>query len=109
MLLVTCGALVVPAAAAPGTSGRPVLRKLATQPLAVRGLRFKPAERVKVRVAAAGNIRVHLVRATAAGTFTTTFTAVVLERCTPFVITASGSMGSTATLRPRPFVDCAPL
>ena len=56
-----------------------------------------------------------LVVATALGTavgvsvFAGNETAVAIERCLHFVITASGSRGSVATLRPRPFVDCNPL
>jgi hypothetical protein len=79
------------------------------EPLAVHGVRFRPAERITVRVAAAGSVRVHVIRATAAGSFTTTFTAVKLERCTPYLVTARGSRGSIATLRRSPFRDCAPL
>jgi hypothetical protein len=82
---------------------------MSSQPLAVQGVHFRSAERVTVRVATGGSVRVHVVRATAVGTFTTTFTAVVLERCSPFSMTASGSRGSVATLRPRLFLDCNPL
>jgi hypothetical protein len=98
--------LIAPPALASGTPG---LRAVTTQPLAVQGVRFRPAERVTVRVVAGGPARVHVVRANARGTFTTTFTAVTLERCTPFAITARGSRGSVAMLRPSPFRDCAPL
>jgi hypothetical protein len=79
------------------------------EPLAVHGVRFRPAERITVRVAAAGSVRVHVIRATAAGSFTTTFTAVKLERCAPYLVTARGSRGSIATLRRSPFRDCAAL
>ena len=76
----------------------------------VHGVRFRPSERVTVRVMVAGSVRVHVLRATAAGTFTTTFAAVSLERCAGYLVTARGSRGSTATLRPMPFFrDCAPL
>jgi hypothetical protein len=81
----------------------------AMKPVAVHGARFGPAERVTVRIAAAGAVRVHVVRATAAGTFTTVFTAVSLERCSPYFVTARGSRGSIATLRLSPFRGCAPL
>ena len=79
------------------------------EPLAVHGVRFRPAERITVRVAAAGSVRIHVVRATSTGSFTTTFTAVALERCAPYFVTARGSRGSVATLRRSPFQDCSPL
>jgi hypothetical protein len=81
----------------------------AMQPVAVHGARFRPAELVTIRIAAAGSVRVHVVRATSTGTFTTTFTAVSLGHCAPFFVTARGSRGSIATLRRSPFQDCAPL
>jgi hypothetical protein len=105
-LLLTSAALLAPAALA---SGAPALRAAGMRPFAVHGVGFRPAERVTVRLVADGSTRVHLVRATAAGTFTTIFTAVSLERCAPFVVTARGSRGSTATLRPSVFRDCAPV
>ena len=105
-LLLTLFAL---SAAPAGAVGRPTLNTLAMQPVAVHGTRFRPAELVTVRIAAAGSVRVHVVRATASGTFTTTFTAVSLERCAPYFVTARGSRGSTATLRRSPFQDCSPL
>lgn len=90
-------------------AGTPSLQAVSTQPLDVHGVRFRPTERVIVRVVAAGSVRVHIVRATPVGTFTTRFTAVTLERCTAWVVTARGSKGSTAAIRPRRFEDCAPL
>jgi hypothetical protein len=106
VLVLTCAAFVVPTATASGT---PALRTVTTRPLAVQGVRFRPAERVTVRVATGGAVRVHVVRTGGSGTFTTTFTAVELERCSPFVITARGSKGSAAVLRPSPLRDCAPI
>jgi hypothetical protein len=108
VLLLTCVVVVAPGAEA-SAKLTPALRTMSRQPLVVQGVHFRAAERVTVRVAIAGAVRVHVVRANVAGTFTTTFTAVTLERCSPFVITASGSRGSVATIRPRPFLDCNPL
>ena len=105
VLLTLLAASAVPAAAA----APPALRAVTMEPLAVHGVRFRPAERITVRVAAAGSVRVHLVRATSTGSFTTTFTAVALERCAPYFVTARGSRGSVATLRRSPFQDCSPL
>ena len=59
--------------------------------------------------AAGGSVRVHVIRATASGSFTTTFTAVTLERCAPYFVTARGARGSVAVLRSSPFRQCAPL
>lgn len=105
LLLTLAGLLAAPA----GAVGRPMLSTLATEPVAVHGARFRPAELVTVRIAAAGSVRVHVVRATASGSFTTTFTAVSLERCAPYFVIARGSRGSTATLRRSPFQECSPL
>lgn len=105
MLLTVLAASAAPAVAA----SPPALRALTMEPLAVHGVRFRPAERITVRVAAAGSVRVHVIRATATGSFTTTFTAVALGRCAPYFVTARGSRGSVATLRRSPFRDCAPL
>jgi len=100
--------MVVPAVPAAAASP-PVLSAVTMEPLAVHGVRFRPAERITVRVAAAGSVRVHVIRATMSGSFTTTFTAVKLERCAPYFVTARGSRGSVATLRRSPFRDCASL
>jgi hypothetical protein len=105
LLLTLLAASAVPAAA----SSPPALRAVTMEPFALHGVRFRPAERITVRVAAAGSIRVHVVRATSTGSFTTTFTAVALERCAPYFVTARGSRGSVATLRRSPFQDCSPL
>jgi hypothetical protein len=105
-LLLTCAALFAPAGLA--SSGAPTLRAVTMQPLAVHGARFRPSEQVTIRALVAGVTRVHVVRASATGTFTTTFTAVTLERCTRYVVIARGSRGSSAMLRPI-FPDCAPL
>ena len=103
-LLLTLLAFIAPAALAAGV---PALRAVAMQPLSVQGVRFKPSERVTVRVVVGATTRVHVVTASAGGTFRTTFTAVSLPRCSRYVITAHGSRGSSATLR-RIFPDCAP-
>ena len=106
VVLVTCAALFAPAGLA---ATRPAVQVTGTHPLALRGLHFRPAERVTVRVGAGSMVRVHVVRASATGTFTTTFTAVSLERCAPLAVVARGSKGSVATIRPSPFRDCSPL
>ena len=108
-MLLACAALLASAAASATVRPAPALRTMSSQPLAVQGVHFRAAERVTVRVAVGGSVRVHVVRATTAGTFTTMFTAVVLERCSPFVVTARGSKGSVATIRSSVFRDCAPL
>jgi len=105
LLLTILAVPAVPAAAA----SPPALRAVTMEPLAVHGVRFRPAERITVRVAAGGSVRVHVIRATASGSFTTTFTAVTLERCAPYFVTARGARGSVAVLRSSPFRQCAPL
>jgi len=104
-LLLTSLALAVPAASAAAV---PSLQSVATRPLAVHGAGFRPSERVTVTVASPGGVRVHVVRATRSGSFTTRFTAVWLDRCARWSVTARGRAGSLAVLRPGRFVDCSP-
>ena len=103
--------LLLVTAATAAAADAPTLSVVPTRPFTVHGVRFRAAERVTVRITTPDGVRTHVVRATSRGSFTTTFTAVAIDRCTQWLVTARGTLGSRTTLRPRPFVfaDCAPL
>jgi hypothetical protein len=82
------------------STAKPSLRLMAGQPFAVRGQGFEPAE--QVRVFALGSVRRASVRtrASGTGTFKAAFSRRDLGGCSLLVVTAVGSDGSRATLRP---------
>jgi hypothetical protein len=101
--------LCAAAAAAAGLAGPgPRLAVTDATPVAVRGTAFHAHERVTVRLRAAGVERTRHPRATAAGRFTTTFRHAAVDRCSGFVVTATGADGSRAQLRRRPQPECPP-
>ena len=80
-------------------AGRPVLRLVDTGPLTLRGLGFKPHERVVVRFLGSGR---SLARAVAsdAGAFTLRMPGVEDDgSCTGFSVTATGDDGSKAVFK----------
>jgi len=89
-------ALAVPAALA-GTSTGPAIRPVKTSPLQARGVRFKPHERVRVRVESPTITATRRIVVGAGGTFTATFTGVAVDRCLGYSLTAVGSLGDHAT------------
>jgi hypothetical protein len=95
-----------PAAAAPGTT-HATLRLLATDPPALRGLGFKPHERVRV-VVYAGKTTVTRTTATLAGRFTVRITGLGANTCAGFSVIATGSMGSRASFKRAPGMCPAP-
>jgi hypothetical protein len=88
-------ALAVPAALA-GTSASPAIRPLKTSPLQARGVRFKPHERVRVRVVSPTLTATRRIVVGAGGTFTATFAGVVVDRCLGYSLSAVGSLGDRA-------------
>jgi LEA14-like dessication related protein len=95
------GSLVLIAAVTAAYSGsglaaskRPTLQLTDLNPLTVRGLNFRPEERVKLLVSAGGAKRL-AVKANQRGTFTLAL-RVELDRCTAVVVQAFGSRGSRA-------------
>jgi hypothetical protein len=90
------------ASAAPPT---PRILLASTQPVAVRGVHFRPAERVFVTATLNGDTGRKTVIATATGTFLVRFTALTAEGCTSYFLHARGSDGSTAALHFIP--ECA--
>jgi hypothetical protein len=75
----------------------------------VRGTAFLAHERVRVvlrrpdRPAATRRLR-----ASDGGSFAATFTGAAVSRCGNFVVIATGSSGSRASLRRRPLPACPP-
>jgi len=92
-------ALVAPASAS-STAGavRPALRVPDVTPLSVRGLRFKPHERVTV-VAQAGKRRVKTVLTGATGVFSVRFRDIWLTGCYSYIVRATGNRGSRAVIK----------
>jgi hypothetical protein len=89
-------ALAVPAALA-GTSAGPAIHPVKTSPVQARGVRFKPHERVRVRVESSTVTATRRIVVGTAGTFTVTFTGVAVDRCLGYSLTAVGSFGDRAT------------
>ncbi len=89
--------LVVLAAIAPAIAGTARLEVSARAPLTVHGVGFAPGERVTIVAQAAGQY-VKVVTASEDGTFTVRFD-VSLGVCPAYVVRATGSRGSRASLR----------
>jgi hypothetical protein len=101
-------ALAVPAALA-GTSTGPAIRPVKTSPLQARGVRFKPHERVRVRVESPMITATRRIVVGAGGTFTATFTGIAIDRCLGYSLTAVGSLGDRATWSTKlPLPGCNP-
>jgi hypothetical protein len=78
-------------------------------PVTVAGVRFKPVERVRLVLVPAGVRRVLTVTASRAGRFTAQFEGARLDRCSGFVVQATGSAGSHAVLLRRELTECPSL
>ncbi|MGH3103537.1 MAG: hypothetical protein ACRDN6_05510 [Gaiellaceae bacterium] len=103
LLALAAGLAVATAAAA--TASKPALRLVDDTPVTLRGVAFRPAERVRITVWMRGGQSSRIARATPAGRFTVRF-ALASEAC---VLRASavGSAGSRAGLKLPPRL-CAP-
>ncbi len=88
------------------SASAPRLRLVAMQPLTVRGIDFKPAERVRVRLLLEERTLARSVTATQVGTFMVTFPDVRVDRCTTFTVKSRGNQGSRAVLTGRPLPEC---
>jgi hypothetical protein len=99
--------LLAVCASVPGAAGSARLTLATTSPLAVHGSGFQRRERVRV-VVRYGSTYTHRLRATRSGRFTTAFGRIAVDRCSGFVVTATGRHGSRATLRRPPLPACAP-
>lgn len=89
-------ALAVPATLA-ATSARPAIQPLKTSPLQARGVRFKPHEHVRIRVESSTVTATRRVVVGAGGSFTATFSGVVVDRCLGYSLSAVGSFGDRAS------------
>jgi hypothetical protein len=100
VVALACSALslAVPAVAAGPV---PALRLVTAQPLTVRGVHFKPHERVRVTSHLDTSKRTKLVNATSAGTFKVRFAVpMAIDPCLESVrVTAVGARGSEAALK----------
>jgi hypothetical protein len=84
----------------------PRLELTSRTPAVVRGSGFKPRTRVRLMLTA-GTTLIRHPRANAQGSFTTTFSGVVIDRCTSFTASAVVNNHVVAVLRPaKP--ECAP-
>jgi hypothetical protein len=91
-----------------GTAAKhPRLRLAEPAPLEVRGLGFRPQERVRV-VAGAGHASVtRRARASRRGSFAVAF-AFAASHCSGLSVVAIGNAGSRATLKRPPLPACMP-
>jgi hypothetical protein len=103
----TCAAIVAALALAPTSTatGRPTLRLVDREPLAVQGVRFDPAATVRVRVITFTNAWTKRVEVGARGTFVVRF-PLAAGRCGTWVaVQAVASDGTKAGLR-LPQLEC---
>jgi hypothetical protein len=105
-LLATAALLIAVAPAAPAT-GNPRLAVISPAPrFVVRGLSFKPRERVTVRLVGQTTTRA-VVFASVAGGFRVSLAKPAPLACGRFVIRAAGSLGSRVVVRFGP-PECNP-
>jgi hypothetical protein len=83
------------------SSGRAILKLQDSVPVALRGARFVPAERVVVSVRS-GRPQTKRVTANGRGGFVVSFPRVSYDRCDPLFALAVGSRGSRAGLKVPP-------
>lgn len=104
VLLATVATLAIGAPRARQARTALVLTK--RSPVTVRGTGFKPNTRVRVTLFV-GHKLLHRPVANRRGTFTTTFSSVVIDRCSAWAVTASQPGRATVFLHgARP--ECAP-
>jgi hypothetical protein len=88
----------------------PSVRVTTWQPLVLVGTRFRPSERVMIRVFSAGSPTVvRRVRTTARGTFRVMLAGATIDRCNGPSIVVTGAGGRVAKVRlPLPLCPPAP-
>jgi len=85
------------------------LKLTGMQPISVRGLAFRPAERVKVVLRTTTDATwTQSTTASRTGIFNVVFAAARAGHCTGFTVRATGLKGSTAVLRRIPLPACMP-
>ena len=87
--------------AAPGAGIRPSLTVATPGAVVVSGTRFRPNERVTLRLVVLGQPLVKVVRTTVSGRLDARFLQGV-PACTPFTVSAVGNRGSRVLLREIP-------
>jgi hypothetical protein len=111
VLVVACALAV---AGAGGTTGRsakspPQLKLTGTVPIAIRGLAFRPAERVNVVLRMSTSATwTQKTTASRVGMFNVVFNAAKAGHCTGFTVQATGSKGSKAELHRVRLPACMP-
>jgi hypothetical protein len=105
LVAASAATLALAAATASAADLRPALRVVDRQPLVVRGVHFRPHERVRLTGAA---IRPASVTTTAAGSFVVRLTQTSDDRCSGvMLLVAVGAAGDRAVLKlPQP--ECPP-
>ena len=106
-LIALAASLLVVSAASAFSSTGPELRLVAKSPLVVSGLHFKAREEVRVVVISHEGAARRVV-ASPDGHFTARFDDVVVSRCEPLSVRATGSRGSEAILK-LPAPACLPV
>jgi hypothetical protein len=90
--------LLAVASTAPAAVGDPAVRIADRNPVVVRGVNFRPSERVTVQFVIRGGERAtRLVRAGVRGGFTATFASLTVTECDAFNVRALGWRGSRAS------------
>jgi hypothetical protein len=87
------------------TATQPALRLVRVNPLTVKGVHFKPRDRVRVVVLTLNTMHLTLTT-TRTGTFTARFPDLTVDRCTTLEIQATGNHHETALLKTKPL--CPP-
>jgi hypothetical protein len=96
------------AIAAPAAPQRPAVYVASPAPLTVRGVAFRPAERVTVSVVSVGWRSSRTVVATRRGSFAAVFRERALDRCGRGAIRAVGNRGSVAVAKFTAPTACPP-
>jgi hypothetical protein len=101
LIVITVLVLAFGAATASGTTTSPAVLVTSKAPLTVRGLHFRPGERVTVTLLMRGpRTAVRRTAATATGGFRATFATVSVGDCDSFAVRAVGNLGSRASYKP---------
>jgi hypothetical protein len=95
------------AATAPAAATKATVRIVKLSPLTIRGIGFKPAERVTVTLSAGATGSARGI-ATAAGTVTVTIPKAKVTACTAYTLRAVGANGTKVTFKRTVAASCKP-
>jgi hypothetical protein len=108
VLAALLGALLCAVAAtAPAAATKATVRIVKLSPLTIRGIGFKPAERVTVTLSAGATGSARGI-ATAAGTVTVTIPKAKVTACTAYTLRAVGANGTKVTFKRTVAASCKP-